>query len=312
MTDKLEQKRLLTRYLLGQMPAEERTQLEDRYLADPGLFEELTAVEDELIRCYVRGNCTDQEKRELEHRFASSPEWRQKVEFEESLLEHVTSVAASVPSPTPSAGGAVERISSFREPATARTWKWPAAPALRFAAGIIVLAGAAWGIVMNLSLRQELAQMRSQQADLQRREQELRQQVTVLNLKLQESEKQEIARLDHSTISPFILSPRLERSLENGKPLVIPPSVLWVPLQLRLDQDGFSSYDAVLETAGGNQIWQQQNLSSHRTPGGKHVIAVELPSSILRRGTYVLKLTGITPSKHKEEAADYIFRIVRR
>src|SRR5947209_4560497 len=152
MTDKLAQKRLLTRYLLGQMSAEERIQLEDRYLADPGLFEELTAVEDELIRSYLRGNCTDQEKRGLEHRFASSPEWREKVEFEESLLEHVTSVAvAAVPSPTPNAGGAAQTMSSLRErvgaTATARTWKWPAVPALRFVVGGIVLAVAAWGIV---------------------------------------------------------------------------------------------------------------------------------------------------------------------
>jgi len=39
------------------------------------------------------------------------------------------------------------------------------------------------------------------------------------------------------------------------------------------------------------------------------MITIELPARVLKRGSYVLKLNGISPNRKPEEVAVYIFRV---
>ena len=45
----------MTRYLLGDLPEIEQTAVEQEYFADPEKFEEVWAVENDLVDRYVRG-----------------------------------------------------------------------------------------------------------------------------------------------------------------------------------------------------------------------------------------------------------------
>src|SRR5260370_19709386 len=97
MIDKAEQKRCMTRYLLGDMAEGERAEFEKQYLADEELFEELVATETETIRSYLRGGGSETERREFETRFLATPSRRQRVEFEKSLGEYVSRYAPAKP-----------------------------------------------------------------------------------------------------------------------------------------------------------------------------------------------------------------------
>jgi anti-sigma factor RsiW len=87
---------MITAYLLGELSEGEQEKLEARYFADDALFEQLLAIEDELIDRYARGQMTDTERQRLERHFMKSPARRKRVRFAEALLRHVSALAADV------------------------------------------------------------------------------------------------------------------------------------------------------------------------------------------------------------------------
>jgi hypothetical protein len=305
MTNGHKDAQAMKRYLLREMSAEERAQFEERYLADPELFEELAALEDQMIRSYLRGKCSAQEKTELENRMAVSPDWRKKVEFERSLMEHVSSLPISAAAQkTGIQFDEKDEEAAVAEGRAAWPAKWLSVPALRFAAvavGLVLVAGGAWLITVNLRLRQQLSRLQRQNADLVGRQQELQQQLAALMI------------TPPPTMPPFILTSHMVRDIDRQKPLVIPPGIASVPLQLWLDpgQDRFPGYSAALETPDGTRLWQQSNLQSQSAPNHQPMIAIELPAAALKRGSYVLNLSGVSPNHKPEEVAVYIFRVAR-
>jgi hypothetical protein len=65
----LQDDRRLRRYLLGELPDDERERLQAAYFADDALFARLLGVEDALVDAYVRGELTESERARFEQRF---------------------------------------------------------------------------------------------------------------------------------------------------------------------------------------------------------------------------------------------------
>src|SRR5258708_6606105 len=91
MIDKSEQKSRIQRYLLRQMPADERTEFENQYAADSELFDAVVAVEDEMIGAYLRGKLPADEREQFTSRFLQTPAGQQRVEFAQSWMDFVSS-----------------------------------------------------------------------------------------------------------------------------------------------------------------------------------------------------------------------------
>jgi hypothetical protein len=83
----------LTRYLLGSMPEEERSRVEERLFSDDELHEELQATADDLIHAYLQGALTADERSRFESHFLASPPHRRRVEFLRDLLAAVHRVS---------------------------------------------------------------------------------------------------------------------------------------------------------------------------------------------------------------------------
>lgn len=96
MTDQHDDPKIITAYLLGELSEHEQEQLEARYFADDALFEQLLAIEDELIDRYARGEISGPERLRLERHFMKSPARRKRVRFAEALLRHISLLAADV------------------------------------------------------------------------------------------------------------------------------------------------------------------------------------------------------------------------
>ena len=77
--------RLLTRYLLGELPDDERLRLEEEYLADPALFARLLAAEDDLIDAYARGTLTAEARARFEERYRRTGDQQQRIAFAGAL-----------------------------------------------------------------------------------------------------------------------------------------------------------------------------------------------------------------------------------
>jgi len=113
--------RTLRQYLLGTLPEEECMRIEAEALRDDGRFEELLALEDDLLHEYAQGGLSDVEGRQLEARFLATPEGRQRLEAAHALLGRLGSPAPRV-----------------RRPPLVNV-RWLAA-----AAALLVAAGTAW------------------------------------------------------------------------------------------------------------------------------------------------------------------------
>lgn len=317
-----EQKRMITRYLLGEMSGQERSKFEDRYLEDSVLFEEITAVEDELMRRYACGDLPEAERTAFEARYLKDTDNRRRVDFAKTLMDYVSSTHG----PADVSDGT--RIEKQRH----KQWRWMpvllAEPgnALRLIAALMLvamIAGISWLAVMDTRLHRAFEQMQVQHAGDLKQEQELRNQLAQLNLRLQQQEEQ-VAQLSSlgAMILPFRLSPHLMREGSSQKPLIIPEGFPAVFLESTLSSfdyeygravvNAYVSYSASLETPEGRQIWRQSGLKSWQTHNGPHMIGLILPSRIFQSGNYILKVSGKTATGRLEEVDSYVFRVIKR
>src|SRR5262245_61522936 len=89
MRQTIEQDERMTRYLLGDLPETEQIALEQEYFADPEKFEEVWAVENDLIDSYVRGQLSRAEQELFERNYLQTPKHRERVATARKLIETV-------------------------------------------------------------------------------------------------------------------------------------------------------------------------------------------------------------------------------
>src|SRR5437773_1918909 len=100
----------LKQYLLGEISEAERDQIEQQYLANKDSFDQLLAVEDDLVDEYARGELGAREREQFERKLLATPLQREKLRQTRRLLE-------SMRAHTLNATRALKR-----EPAKATSW----------------------------------------------------------------------------------------------------------------------------------------------------------------------------------------------
>jgi hypothetical protein len=129
----------LADYLLGKLPEEEQERLEQEYLADDSRYEDVLAVEDELLVEYARGELEPADRARVEARLLRTDQDRERLAWARSLVTWFdTSRVPASP----------ERLS----------WKYGLA-----AAALIAVAFAAL-LAQNLSLRRQVQQAEAARA----------------------------------------------------------------------------------------------------------------------------------------------------
>jgi len=314
---------LMMRYLLGGVSDEEQVRLEELYFVDDRVFEEVAALEDELIDAYVRGELSDTQRKQFELNFLNSAERRRKLAFAESFTQYLSLAPAATTAAEPETWP--NRITGWLgiHGSTAR-WAFAAAGA------VVLLVGA--GLVReNWRLRTQLRQMQAEQTELRQREDQLNRQLALHNEPPIRSAPGKApaemagAQPQSLPIVALALAPGLLRGDTEQKTLLIPHGPHLVQLQLALeDNQSYGSYLATLETAEGTRIWSKAGLKT--TPQGEtHIVALEMPSSLLGNKDYILKLRGVrsamaqtsqnpsaTQNLAVEEIGVYSFRVVKR
>src|SRR5215831_10635903 len=86
----------LTRYLLGELSDDERTSLEERYVADPSVFDAVARAESDLVDDYVRGTLAPAARERFERVYLAHPQRRERVKFAEALLTRLDRTETSV------------------------------------------------------------------------------------------------------------------------------------------------------------------------------------------------------------------------
>jgi len=109
----------------------------------------------------------------------------------------------------------------------------------------------------------------------------------------------------------FVLAAGLTRGgAQESSPFVIPASASQVRLEARVKAD-YSSYEAVLQTAESKSIWRMGDLKAQASSEGKRIL-LDVPSSLLPPGDYILSLRGLPAAGSPQIVADYSFRVSNR
>src|SRR5262245_60497197 len=78
MKDESDNGKLLTRYLLGNLPEERRLQVEVEFLHDDQRYEQLLALENELFYDYAQNKLSPGDREQFEKQFLSSEQNRKR------------------------------------------------------------------------------------------------------------------------------------------------------------------------------------------------------------------------------------------
>ena len=290
----------MVQYLFGELSADECAEFEDSYLKDSQVFQELVALENEMIDRYVLGELPQPERQRFEHSLLTNPARRDMVETARSLLAHSAAPEIPMQPETP-------------ERATA---PWYRTRGFQFAAAVVFLllmGGTFWLALTNRRLGNELENLRREHAATAEDRQALMQQVASLRAQLEQQDAtiQGMAQLhDHDTVS-FNLGPGASRGNGDLANLVVPSQVSSVSLHMILEHDRHSHYSVSLRTADGRLIWREDNEQGQSTSGQNKEITVTLPSRLLKPGDYVVRISaGNEDPLHT--VAGYSFHVTKR
>lgn len=327
MTKKIPSDPILTRFLLGALPEEERLELEESLLADEGLFEETLAMEGELLDSYVRGELSRRDNRRVERHLLQSSEQRSRMAFAAALRkvaeEHARARRPRDLRPTGSWWRGIQDLFRFH-PAPAMAWA--------LAATLILAAGAAWFYLHSMGLERELQALAAQRDVLAREAAELERRQAQLEAQLEQEEhrkaelqaeltgvkrtlaqvEEELTRQQTTPPRPLTLSFVLSMAVRGagaGQVLTVPSQAEAVEFQLDLEGAlNYPHFRAVLRTARGDQIWSRTGLVPQTTEWGR-LMTLTLPASLLPPGRYQLTLEGLTSEGQPELVGFYEFQI---
>lgn len=309
---------LLTRFLLDAVDERERAEVEDRLLSETEFYEQMLGREAELTDAYVRGELSHGERKRFEKSFFASRDRRKRVEFAQGLADSATLLQREE---------STKRDSAVA-PVTIRSRGWlpslfaqrPAVGYALAAALLMVIGVTGWFAVERMrgwvepqragtngvpspGPKQDDTGVASRQPD----------QGTPSpgSDNATPGVSQTPAREEQATRTAFATITLVPGSLRDGAGanLFIPRGSTHLRLRLQLEEDNYRSYNAVLSTPEGRNVWTGA-ARKDREKNAQFVTFI-LPAASLARGDYIIELTGTTAGARPEAAAQYSFRVTR-
>ena len=296
---------LARRYLLGQLPPEERQEFETQYFSDAAVFEELVAIENDLIDCYTRAELRGLEKQQFEQRYCSSREGRSRIQFSMALTEIVRSSHGAVKSKE------FKFAELFRRPFEfgGQSFQWAlGAICMVMCVAVIFLT------FRNRDLNRKLLNARNSETELRTQRDEAVGQIARLSQSTQQlasDEKEEhLARRTVPDLT-FALVAGILRGESGQQVLTVPRDRPWIRLEMPIDEDPFNGYEAVLYTVEMHEVRREESLKSRSTVTGIKV-DWRIPSDSIKSGDYILELNGKQDGNVTERLSVYSFHLVRK
>jgi hypothetical protein len=292
--EEIQEQRLIKGYLLGALTEEERQQVEQRVFTEPQFKATVLMVEDELVEDYVAGLLSESERERFTAHFLSTPRQIQKLRVIKALHTYAGGDAiANAKLPAGESSPAPVRKSLLRALFGER---WAVAILSVSTVLIIVL-----GAVIYLAVRQGGADRRAA----------IEQEVARLN-DLQDPRTGLPPGVDpaNAGVLQVRLSPALDRASGKMVRISVPVEAKIVQMRLPLTSEPYRRYQATLGTVEGDEIFALASLRPVIVDGN-HTLWLNIPAGVLVRGDYLLKLRGVTQTDELADTVEYPFRIVR-
>ena len=285
------QKTALRQYLLGSAPEDERERLEQALLADENLYEELLAIEDELMDQYVWGQLPEPERTSFLQYLSALPDHKERLEFAQALRAHSLGSRTEASVATAGSRGAPEEGFGFRVPAL-----------FLAAAVLLVMLGGVWSLTTISALRKEVG---TNQAELERSRE------GVAESRLSSDPVGRGAPGTGSIPSrSFLLRAGTFRSGGTTQVLPMPQEPALVEIRLDLGVADYESYRAVFHDAQSAELMSVSQLGA-RVQENEILVAFSVSSERFTTGDYYISLSGVIEGGELEPVARYDFRISR-
>ena len=307
---------LVTRFLLDELPEDERRQVELRFLSDNEFFEEVLSAEDALVDQYLLGSLDDEKRARARSLLECTREQQLNVEFTRELIALVKGSEIS-PATAP------ESVPTLHGPIYAKLMnKAPMANWMRLCFATLLLLLISW--IIYLHSRERTLEATHKAAELSNKEiaarfsDEVRKNQTIV--KELESEREQRKRAEEalaqaqpdqpaSIVSVLLMPSSLTRS-GDSKTVRIATKSDRIRLQLSLDdKSSYDEYSVQITTFEGGRIWGPESRKAHEVKQGK--LSLVLPGSIFPYDDYKIELKGRTDNGDFVPLADYTFKVRR-
>jgi hypothetical protein len=315
---------LVGRYLRGEAAEEERSRVDERFFADDGYFEEVCALDDELVNDYACDRLSKEERTRFEERLTTSTELQESLRFTTRLARAVQNTtgqqalvqtaADTLPHPQVPAAG-------LRAPRP-----WAVYVQLAGTAAAVLIVG--WVLVQRGRLETQVRELQGDRVRLDTSGQALAAALQTERARRDDLERQlnateeSVAALGRrlSTapaavpVVAFILSPGRQRGdrTEVAVPSLAVPANADVRLQLDVPYgDARAGHRATLRVADADTIVWSEELPRGVAGGAGLSLVLSVPARVLAPASYDLRLSARNGAGQLEEVASYTFRIVR-
>ena len=312
---------MIRRYLLGELAEADQAALEQELLIDRGKFEQVWAVENELVDSYVRGEMSRADRKRFESHYLASPLHRERVAIAESFLTDIDQAVG-------------ERV-EVREKKPVVHWgrSFPLRSprpvfgpvfAMVLVMALLLTFSLVWSYIESARLAGQIANVQkeaqTEHAFLRQRERELasrNQEIEKAIADVSQHNEQLKAELEQlrrreqftpSTILSYLLAPASIRSQKGPPQSTISLSAGKARLLMELYNNLYASYQVIIQTVEGREIIRRR---TNKVRFGKELAfaTLRVNAGDLTKGDYILILFGQTADGRSEEIDRYFFRV---
>lgn len=322
---------LIIDYLLGTLPETESERLDELSFTDDEFAGRLQIVENDLVDAYARGELSGRKLEQFNAVYLASPKRREMVRFAKTFQSFASRNSTLQTEDSPARKIGSEEAPSREASTHSAWWRFFTIPRLSLQWGmavatLLLLVGGGYLLLENSRLRNQMNAVQAERESLQKRERELQTELanqrqadaeTASELervreRLAELERQPLNKPndvkpeppDQPKVATFTLAPQLRGAGQIAK-VTVPAGTGVVALQLELEANDFSIYQAALKNpATGQIIWRSGKLKiTGRT------IPVRLRASLLQAQNYTLELSGISANNSSDVVGSYTFKV---
>ncbi len=332
MNKNTDNKKLIEKFFFGGMTEDERIEFEDKFLANAELFDEIKAFEDDLIEKYVRGWMDKAERVKFEQNFLITEKRRERVEFSRQLIHQLQKDSST--------GKVIEesvKVSIWEK--FGELFLTPKI-ALTAAFAVIIAFFGTW-FLFQIAGDEKTEIVKNQNSNIAETQTPTASPNNAIpppnsesNPENSNNESKSNTSVQLNNSNDSIKSPPTEntnlkppepkktpvekpapnpvlalfagtlRSDGKSNELNLPKNASGATLRLNLESVNYPTFQAELTDADGNVILRKDNLKVQRSG-----INLFVPAKNLKKGDYLIKLSGKNDAGNNESVADFQFRV---
>lgn len=322
--------KILIDYLFGELSEPERARIEELYFTDDSLYEQLSAVENDLIDRYAQHTLSEPERKDFEQKYLTTPQRHKKVAESKQLINLI--INYTPPSPKPSWWHSFLGFINLKSVVL----QYSLAAAL-----LVMILGCLWLVRERSRLAQQVAQtniaLRQKEAELQRQDEENRKASEKLQEDLRneqarrEQDAQQLAELQKrtqqaeesrqnnenrpakglATVATYIFPLVNVRGGQSQNQLVIRQGERAARLTIYLKNNSYQQYRVSIQRVSGEEAWSTRVPKGQRTSAGER-LSFAVPASVFVKKDYILTIDAVKPDGSIDNLETRSFSVINK